>query len=221
MKVKIIYLLLILSCIFIVKRSLKNETQVDKKLPHQITNLNTEQENNDKKDAMTSSLAIQHQKSDLNNNHRPTLEILALEKDFVNKLGLAKGGNEHWYFSDIRMSEKGKELTIAKVFKVTGLVEADFVMLLLPWPRQNMFTSVWLAEKGNVECVITLDEGNIKRKDMKGQNMTVVPNGNLNTEIYHMKINARKHPGSISSYRQYKFIEPEGLPASGTIYIGE
>lgn len=221
MKVKMIYLLLILSCMFLVKKSFKNDTQVDKKVPNQVTDLNTEQENNDKKNAMTSSLAIQHQKSDLNNSHRSTLEILALEKGFMNELGLAKGGNEHWYFSDIRMSEKGKNLTIAKVFKVTGLVEADFVMLILPWPRQNMFTSVWLAEKGNIECVITLDEGNIKRKDMKGQNMKVVPNGNLNTEIYHMKINARKHPDSISPYRQYKFIEPEELPASGTLYIGE
>lgn len=148
----------------------------------------------------------------------PTPKIISMERQLI-KLGIEHFSSHiYTYYSN----KHNEPITIKEIFKLTGLSIDDFIRIEMPSHLQLALESRWLAEKGNIECVIGLNEVDIDRGDRTTlRDYKIIPKGKESIKINYISITARRHPDAVSSLRKYKADYKTMKEEGGVITFGE
>ena len=167
------------------------------------------------------SSSNENKRNHIRNNKKlvlaPTPEIIEMEEKFV-KLGMNRINIAYNRYTYSVSDKTESPLTLETVFALTGLTKKDFIPIEASglMPRE----SKWLAEKNNIQCVISLHETQIKR-DKCWVFDEIVPQGQEITKILYISITARRHPDSVSPLRKYKASYKTMKVEGGVVTFGE
>ena len=145
-------------------------------------------------------------------------KIAKMEENFV-KLGIPlEDRHLHSYALLVHPDSGKKAPTLRQVLQSTGLNKGDFSPV--EPPGLMPYASKWLAEKDNIQCVLSLHETQVKRNKCWVFD-EILPQGQENVKIFYISITARRHPDAVSPLRKYnadyKTMKVEG----GVVTFGE